>query len=383
LKAHLSDVSTIPLNFVSNILNNGGMKHRILIVDDEEASRQILSDLTESLGYEVETAEDGEEALALTKLGINLIIADLKMPGMDGYELLSRIRSDTESQNLPVIVITGLNDADNRSRSFEAGANDFIPKPVNLAELRTRISTHLTIQDLKATISRHQDEMESTIEDRTNSLRITLEEVVEARRANYQAYKEMIYRLGVAAEMKDKDTASHIDRVSRYCAILAEAAGLSPGEVEVISFASPMHDVGKIGVPDQILLKPGPLDPEEWNIMKQHTVYGARLLSDSSSDLLSAGELMALTHHEKWDGSGYPEGLAGEEIPLMGRICALADVFDAMTNTRPYQESMSNEYVLDFIRKEKGTHFDPDILDLFYDNEGEVVAIQKEYPGRQ
>ena len=359
------------------------MKHRILIVDDEEASRQILSDLTESLGYEVETAEDGEEALALTKLGINLIIADLKMPGMDGYELLSRIRSDTESQNLPVIVITGLNDADNRSRSFEAGANDFIPKPVNLAELRTRISTHLTIQDLKATISRHQDEMESTIEDRTNSLRITLEEVVEARRANYQAYKEMIYRLGVAAEMKDKDTASHIDRVSRYCAILAEAAGLSPGEVEVISFASPMHDVGKIGVPDQILLKPGPLDPEEWNIMKQHTVYGARLLSDSSSDLLSAGELMALTHHEKWDGSGYPEGLAGEEIPLMGRICALADVFDAMTNTRPYQESMSNEYVLDFIRKEKGTHFDPDILDLFYDNEGEVVAIQKEYPGRQ
>lgn len=203
--------------------------------------------------------------------------------------------------------------------------------------------------------------------------------MAEAQRRTHKAHLDTIKRLAIAAEYKDEDTAIHIDRMSNYCAIIARELHLPPGEVEVILNASPMHDVGKIGIADAILLKPGKLDNDEWDIMKQHTTMGGRILSGSSSDLLLAGEVIALSHHEKWDGSGYPKGLAGEDIPLFGRICAVADVFDALISERPYKKAFSNEKAYEILREGRGTQFDPKVLDAFFKRLDKVVAIQEQY----
>ena len=183
----------------------------------------------------------------------------------------------------------------------------------------------------------------------------------------------------MAAEYKDEDTANHIKRMSHYSRILAGSLHLSPGEVEIIHLASPMHDVGKMGTPDNILFKPGKHTPEEWEIMKQHATFGGRILNGSSAKLLQAGEIIALSHHEKWDGSGYPKGISGEDIPLWGRITAVADVFDALTSKRPYKEAFSNEKSLQIMKEGRGKHFEPRLLDLFLENLDEVFDIQKKH----
>lgn len=352
---------------------------RILVVDDEIANCELLETMLTGLGYEVETANDGFQAVAQLRLDYDLIVLDVMMPGMDGFEVARRVRSGPECPDIPICMATALSGKEDRLRAVECGANDFISKPIELTELRIRIASLMKIKEGQDTIKRHQAELEANVAKRTASLRLALQETAEAQRHVYQAQLETIERLALAAEYKDEDTAFHVKRMGRYCHMIALKLGLPPQECELILNASPMHDVGKIGIPDAILLKPAKLDPDEWEIMKTHARIGGVILGGSSSQLLQAGEVIALSHHEKWDGSGYPNGLAGDAIPLWGRIAAIADVFDALTTRRPYKEPFSNEKAIGIMREGRGTHFDPRLLDLFLDSLDEVFVIQKEY----
>ena len=206
-----------------------------------------------------------------------------------------------------------------------------------------------------------------------------IEDLTGAKLEIEEAHLDTVQRLAVVAEYKDEDTAIHIKRMSRYCTVLARGLNLSRREVEIVLHASPMHDVGKIGIPDAILCKPGKLDEGEWEIMKQHTVMGAQILSGSESELIKTGQIIALTHHEKWDGSGYPNGLVKEDIPLLGRVCAVADVFDALTSKRPYKDAFPNEKAFEFLKEGREKHFDKDIVDMFFSCLDEVLAIQEAF----
>jgi len=219
------------------------------------------------------------------------------------------------------------------------------------------------------------------VSQRTEALRMALENVQEMQRSVESSQRETIFRLAAAAEYKDDNTARHIRRMSEYSALLGGLAGLPRHDVEVLRHASPMHDVGKMGIPDSILLKPARLTPEEWEIMKTHTLIGQRILMNSDSELLQVAEIIALSHHERWDGTGYPHGLAGKDIPLFGRICAVADVFDALTTPRPYKEAFSNEKALGVMREEqeRGKHFEPALFALFLDNLQSFLNIQAEF----
>jgi putative two-component system response regulator len=308
-----------------------------LVVDDEEPNRMLLSAMLESLGYACEEAADGFEALALLRLEVDLVLLDVMMPGMDGFQVARRIREEAGAHDLPIVMVTALTSREDRLAAVEAGANDFIAKPVDLTELRVRVASLLRLKAAQDELRHYRRELEQQVERRTAALREALEEVVEAQRGTYAAQLETIQRLAFVAEFKDENTAQHIRRMSQYAAVLARKLSLSPTEVETIQHASPMHDVGKIFVPSEILLKPGSLTAEEYELMKQHTLVGGKILVGSHSRLLQAAEEIALTHHERWDGTGYPAGLAGEGIPLPGRICAIADVFDALTSSRPYK----------------------------------------------
>ena len=354
-------------------------QHRILIVDDEEGNRVLLADVAKDLGYEVETAADGFEALAKLKFDIDLVLLDAAMPGMDGFEVARRIRADATSGDIPIAMVTGLTSKKDRLRAVEAGANDFISKPVDQTEISVRTASLLKMKQAQDGLKRHQAELEKTVEKRTADLRRALQEMADAQRKAHQAHLDTIERLAVASEYKDEDTAAHIHRIGEYCGILGRRLNLSPSEVETLTHAAPMHDVGKIGIPDAILLKPGKLDESEWETMRQHTTIGARILAGSSSELLRAGEVIAQSHHEKWDGSGYPKGLAGEEIPLWGRICAVADVFDALATDRPYRKAMPNEEVLRIVKEGRGKHFDPRLPDVFLADLDEAFAIQSRH----
>ncbi|MBI5185736.1 MAG: response regulator [Nitrospinae bacterium] len=352
---------------------------RILIVDDEDANREILSSFLGNQGYQLELAGDGFEALAKLKLGIDLIYLDLMMPGMDGFEVARRVREDPDSCDIPIIMVTSMASKENRLRSVEAGVNDFISKPIDMIELQVRTKSLLKMKEAQDALKKHKSELEEQVQERTSALRQSLEAMASAQRKTQSAYLDTIRRLALAAEFKDEDTSSHIQRISGYCVLLAETLHLPPGEVETLRHASPMHDVGKIGIPDRILLKPDKLTAPEWEIMMQHAAIGARILGGSSSELLRTGEIIALSHHEKWDGSGYPKGLKREEIPLEGRICAVADVFDALTSRRPYKEAFSNEEALEILKEGSGRHFESRLVDLFVKNFDEVLAIQKKY----
>lgn len=352
---------------------------RLLVVDDEPDIRELVAAMLSSWGYIVEEAADGFEALAKLKLGCDLVLSDLSMPGMDGFEVIRRLREDQEYRDLPIIVITALTSKEQRLRAIELGANDFITKPVDPAEVKIRVASLLRMKEIQDAIKRHKNELEKIVEQRTIALRQALDEMVEAQRQTYEAYLDTIQKLALAAEFKDEGTAGHIRRIALYCESIARTLKLTPKEVEILRHASPMHDVGKIGIPEGILLKAGQLDKEEWEIMQRHTIIGARILHGSSSELLIAGETIALTHHEKWDGTGYPQGLAGEAIPIFGRIVAVADVFDALTTRRPYKKAYENEEALAIIQAGSGTHFDPAVVTAFFKNLDNIFTIQAHY----
>ena len=348
------------------------MKDRpaILVVDDQVPNIELLEAYLVPQGYEIITATSGAEALGkLPDNQIDLILLDVMMPGMDGFEVARRVRQDPRSRQLPIILVTALRETEDRVKGIEAGCDDFLSKPVDKTELLARIRSLLKVKSYNDLTSNYQKELESEVSRRTEELRQALETIKAAS-------LDTIYRLSVASEYKDEETGAHIQRMSLYCVAVARRMGLDKGTIATILHAAPMHDLGKIGIPDVILTKRGKLDPLEWDIMKQHTVIGSRILEGSDAEIIKLGEIIARYHHEKWDGSGYPQNLKGVEIPTVSRIAAIADVFDALTSKRPYKEAFSVEKSLAILREGKGSHFDPEVVDAFFAVQDEILAIK-------
>ncbi len=360
-------------------MGEAGRTERILIVDDELINRKVLEGLLKSYGLECVSADSGPAALAMLDESIDLVLLDIMMPGMDGFLVAKAIREMSRFADLPIVMVTALSAKEDRLRAVEAGANDFVAKPIDSTELNVRMKSLLRMKGYHDEVKGYQLHLEQMVTEKTKALRGALVELEHARLATVRAHMETIHKLSAAAEYKDEDTASHIMRMSRYCAVIAEHAGLDDETVDLILNSSPMHDIGKMGIPDAILLKPGKLDEQEWVIMRRHTLMGANILGDSTSKYLETGAVIALTHHEKWDGSGYPQALAGEGIPLFGRICAVADVFDALTTRRPYKEAYGNEEAIKIMTQGRGAHFDPALFDVFLQALPSIEAIQQEY----
>lgn len=355
--------------------------YTILVADDDEMIRTLHSEFVRGFGYDVELAADGIEAIAKIGLGVDLVLTDAHMPNLDGFEVAKRIRETRSADELPIVMVTGLEAREDRLRAYEVGINDFINKPVDHTELRLRLKWLLELKTAQEKLRRSKENLESTVQRRTKELRHALEEVTRAQREIQAGHLDTIRRLTLAAEYKDHDTADHIERIGRYSQVVATAMHLQPGTIDLLLHAAPMHDVGKLGIPDSILLKPGPLDAEERAIMNTHTTIGGQILAGSTSPVIQMGERVALTHHEKWDGSGYPSGLAGEDIPIEARICSVVDFFDALTMDRPYRKAVPKEEVIEMIVAESGISFDPAIVEVFLEVRDDIIGIQSEYVG--
>ena len=345
----------------------------ILVVDDQPQNIELLEAYLVPQNYEVVTAASGEKALEkLSGNPIDLILLDVMMPGMDGFEVTRRIRQDDQHRLLPIILVTALRETEDRVKGIEAGCDDFISKPFDKMELLARVRSLLKVKAYNDLMQNYRKELEVEVTLRTEELKQAFEKIKAAS-------LDTIYRLSMAAEFRDDDTGAHIKRMSLYTAAIARSMGLTEHAIENILYAAPMHDLGKIGIADLILLKPAGLTPAEWEIMKQHTLIGAKILKGSDAEFIRLGEVIALSHHEKWDGSGYPTGLKGIEIPIACRITAIADVFDALTTKRPYKEAFSVEKSLAIIREGRGNHFDPDVVDAFLAIQDEILTIKKQY----
>jgi len=344
---------------------------RLLIVDDTPENIEILAQVLSDRACSV--ALDGPEALAAARAVLpDLILLDVMMPGMDGFEVCRRLKADPLLCDIPVIFVTAQDQVEDEVRGFLVGAVDFVTKPVNPPVVRARVATHLALTAARRLLADQNRLLEERVEERTRELRDALARVKAGA-------LDTIVRLSRAAEYKDDDTGAHVLRMSRFSAAIARRIGWPPDSVETLLHAAPMHDIGKIGIPDRILLKPGKLDPDEWTVMRMHAEMGAKILADSDSPVIRMAEIVASTHHEKWDGSGYPRGLAGEDIPIEGRIVAVADVFDALTTRRPYKEPFSVDESVRILREGRGRHFDPALVDAFLDILPEIIEIKNSF----
>ena len=326
----------------------------LLIIDDSPAMVMFLQGLLERVGYRrVLSTTDPREAVALFEaVPPDLVILDLQMPYMDGFEVLAQFRERVpESHYLPVLVLTGNESTEARQRALFRGAKDFLNKPFEPVELLLRLHNLLEARFLHLRLHRTNAQLATKVRERTRQL--------------LDAQSDTIERLAQVVEFHDDETGRHTRRVGEWAGRIAAGMGLATSEVELIRRAAPLHDVGKIGIPDSILLKCDQLTPEEFDIVKLHTSIGARILAGGRSDYLSMAEEIALGHHERWDGAGYPQGLRGDDTPLHARIVAVADFFDALTHDRPYRSAASPEEVLEMIDRRAGTHFDPRVVRAF------------------
>ena len=318
----------------------------LLLVDDVPTNLQVLRQVLQD-DYRLLFATDGEKALEIARQQKpQLILLDVMMPGMDGYTVCATLKAEAATAHIPVIFVTAMAEVMDEARGFEVGAVDYITKPVSPPIVRARVRTHLSL--------------------------VSVAELRETR-------LQIVQRLGRAAEYKDNETGMHVIRMSHFSRRLALAAGCSAEWSEDLLHAAPMHDVGKIGVPDAILRKPGPLNAEEWAVMRRHPEFGAEIIGEHDSNVLQLARAVALGHHEKWDGSGYPAGLSGEAIPLAARIVALADVFDALTSERPYKKAWTVEAAIEHIQQQAGQHFDPALVTKFIPLAPELVEIRQRW----
>ena len=331
----------------------------ILVVDDTPENIDILHGLLNP-NYRIKVALNGERALKIVRSANkpDLILLDVMMPDIDGYEVCKLLKADSATANIPIIFVTAKSEATDETKGFDLGAADYISKPIVASIVKARVRTHLALYD-------QQRILEDTVRLRTAQLEDT--------------QLEIIRRLGRAAEFKDNETGMHVMRMSYYARTLAIGMGMSAEDAEILLRASPMHDVGKIGIPDFIILKPGPLTEEEFALMRQHPKYGYDIIGNHSSRLLQMARQVAISHHEKWNGSGYPNGLRGEDIPWEGRIVAVADVFDALTSMRPYKQPWSVEKAVALLHCESGEHFDPQVVKQFIANLPEILTIKERY----
>ena len=359
---------------------------RILIVDDESLNIDVVQGYLELDGYDnVQSTEHAIEALPLIGTFLpDLVLLDIHMPDISGLEILKAIRADAKISTIPVVILTASSTSETKLEALECGATDLLAKPVHQAELMARIRNVLTVKAYQDRLCSYSEELEAAVRERTADLEASRLEVIQC--------------LARAAEFRDDDTGQHILRVGQYARIIGEELGLSPAALEILEPAAQLHDVGKIGIPDAILLKPGKLTPEEYEVMQKHcgfgkrivdclpaqeaklvrihTELGAKIVDVGHSPILKMAKRIAMTHHERWDGTGYPLGLSGEDIPLEGRITAVADVFDALRSKRAYKPALPLDKCLQILIEGRGTHFDPTVVDAFFARREKIIQVQ-------
>jgi len=335
------------------------MQATVLVVDDTPDNITLLNEILQQ-DYRVQVATNGEQALKIARgtQQPDLILLDVMMSGMSGHEVCQRLKSESITRKIPIIFVTAMNQVEDEMKGFALGAVDYITKPVSPPIVKARVKTHLALYD-------QERELELKVRERTAELQRTRLEIIK--------------RLGRAGEFRDNETGMHVIRVAHYCRLLGEAARMNDEDVDLLFNAAPMHDIGKIGIPDNVLLKPGKLDDEEIKIMRQHVPIGGEIMSEHPDRLLTMARLVTLTHHEKWDGTGYHRGLKGEEIPLVGRVTAVADVFDALTSVRPYKKAWPIEEAVALIQRESAKSFDPELVKLFVTILPQILAVREKY----
>ena len=334
-------------------------RQTILVADDTPENIDLLSALLRQ-DYRVKVATSGEKALAIVNSTEppDLILLDIMMPGMNGYDVCRRIKANPDRRGIPIIFVTAMTSIEDERLGLEVGAVDYITKPISPPIVAARVRTHLALYD-----------QTRVLEDR-----------VRARTAElFASRQQIIRRLGRAAEFRDNETGNHVIRMSYYARLIAQAIGLGPEATELLFNTASMHDIGKIGIPDAVLLKPGPLSKAEWAVMRQHPEIGAEIIGEHDDELLQTARTIALTHHERFDGSGYPRGLIGEDIPLFGRIVAIADVFDALMTARPYKPAMPIDETLQVMGRNTGLHFDPALMEVLPSVLPDMLRINATY----
>ena len=341
-------------------------RFKILIVDDVPKNIQVIANLLGDEKYDISYATNGQQALGqIGEIKFDLILLDIMMPEMDGYEVCRRIKSRTVANEIPIIFITAKTDEASLLEAFDAGGQDYVTKPFNAPELMARVKTHLKLKAF-------EDSQQVVIDNALAELKNLNKEIVETQ-------KEVIFTMGSIGETRSKETGLHVKRVAEYSRLLASMSGLNEVEADMIAMASPMHDIGKVGIPDAILNKKGRLTDEEFEVMKTHAVLGYDMLKHSDRMLMRTAAIIALEHHEKWDGTGYPSASSEEAIHIYGRITALADVFDALGSERCYKKAWEDENIFELLREQSGKHFDPNLISVFFDNIGKFFEVREKY----
>jgi two-component system response regulator RpfG len=343
-----------------------------MVVDDQSTGRAILEQVVRSLDERVGVegfARPVDAVVWATRNVADLVLVDYMMPDMDGIEFVKRLRSLPGYEHVPIVMVTVHDDRKVRYAALDAGITDFLTKPVDARECLARCRNLLTLRRQQLALEDRRRLLEHMVEDATREVR--------------DREKETLLRLARAGEFRDEETGYHLIRMSRYARLMATSIDLDHEEVESIELAAPLHDIGKIGIPDHILLKPAKLDEAEWKVMQRHPVIGHEILKGSASKYVRMGALIALGHHEKYDGSGYPNGLVGDHIPLCARIVTIADVYDALTSVRPYKEAWESERAFEYLLAQRGKHFDPRLAEAFLAAKEQVLAIQAEWRDTQ
>ncbi|KDN27402.1 chemotaxis protein CheY [Vibrio fortis] len=335
-------------------------KPTVLVIDDTPSNLDVLTGILKDT-YQVKVAINGHIGIKIAKTvpQPDLILLDIMMPDIDGFEVCRQLKSQPNTAHIPIIFVTAKIDPEDEVKGLSLGAVDYLTKPITPQIALQRVKTHIALYD-------QQRALFGQVKEKTREINL--------------GKLETLNILGRAAEFKDNETGMHVIRMSHYCEVLAKALGMTDEDAETLRDAAPMHDIGKIGIPDSVLLKPGKLDADEWTTMQKHVEYGVEILGrQSDSKLMQMAIQVAQYHHEKWDGTGYPNQISGEQIPLVGRIAAVADVFDALTAERPYKRAWSVDEALNLFKEQKGKHFDPRIVELLFENLPEILAIKERF----